>query len=84
MTHTVIGDGLCGTLQSLELVRDKKIEGISDVRDESDKDGMRIVFELKRNEIAKSLYQTLAEKQAAIAKDIEAERKNIINQASKT
>lgn len=34
-----------------ELVKDKKIEGISNLRDESDKDGMRIVIELKRNEI---------------------------------
>ena len=33
-----------------ELVQDKKIEGISDVRDESDRDGMRIVIELKRGE----------------------------------
>lgn len=32
------------------LVKDKKIEGISDLRDESDRDGMRIVIELKRNE----------------------------------
>ncbi|MGH9326944.1 MAG: DNA gyrase subunit A [Terriglobia bacterium] len=32
------------------LVQDKKIEGISDVRDESDRDGMRIVVELKRGE----------------------------------
>lgn len=31
-----------------ELVREKKIEGISDLRDESDKDGMRIVLEIKR------------------------------------
>ncbi|HRZ13985.1 MAG TPA: DNA gyrase subunit A [Candidatus Omnitrophota bacterium] len=31
------------------LCEDKKIEGISDIRDESDKDGMRIVFELKRD-----------------------------------
>ena len=35
-----------------ELVRDKKIEGISDLRDESDKSGMRIVIELKRGEVA--------------------------------
>ena len=34
-----------------ELVRDKKLEGISDLRDESDKSGMRIVIELKRGEI---------------------------------
>ncbi len=33
-----------------ELVREKKIEGISDLRDESDRDGMRIVIELKRDE----------------------------------
>jgi DNA gyrase subunit A len=33
-----------------ELVREKKIEGISDIRDESDRDGMRIVVELKRDE----------------------------------
>src|SRR5512146_1445973 len=33
-----------------ELVREKKIEGISDLRDESDRDGMRIVVELKRDE----------------------------------
>ena len=32
------------------LVNDKKIEGISDIRDESDRDGMRIVIELKRGE----------------------------------
>ncbi|WP_159876673.1 DNA gyrase subunit A [Aquitalea denitrificans] len=34
-----------------ELVRDKQIEGISDLRDESDKSGMRIVIELKRGEM---------------------------------
>jgi DNA gyrase subunit A len=33
-----------------ELVQEKRIEGISDLRDESDRDGMRIVFELKRGE----------------------------------
>ena len=32
-----------------ELVRDKKIDGISDLRDESDRDGMRVVIELKRD-----------------------------------
>ena len=32
-----------------ELVRDKRVEGISDMRDESDRDGMRIVMELKRD-----------------------------------
>jgi DNA gyrase subunit A len=35
--------------QIAELVRDKKIEGISDLRDESDRDGMRVVIELKRD-----------------------------------
>jgi len=36
-----------------ELVREKKIEGISEIRDESDKSGMRAVIELKRNETPK-------------------------------
>jgi DNA gyrase subunit A len=35
-----------------ELVKDKKIEGISDIRDESDRDGMRIVVDVKRDENA--------------------------------
>ena len=35
-----------------ELVREKKIEGISDLRDESDRDGMRIVIEIKRDAVA--------------------------------
>ena len=35
-----------------DLVRDKRIEGISDLRDESDRDGMRIVIELKRDQQA--------------------------------
>ena len=35
-----------------ELVREKKIEGISDLRDESDRDGMRIVIEIKRDAMA--------------------------------
>jgi DNA gyrase subunit A len=35
-----------------DLVREKKIEGISDLRDESDRDGMRIVIELKREAVA--------------------------------
>jgi DNA gyrase subunit A len=40
-------------IQSIaNLVNDKVLSGISDLRDESDKDGMRIVFELKRGEIA--------------------------------
>ncbi|WP_414649898.1 DNA gyrase subunit A [Devosia sp.] len=35
-----------------ELVRDKRIEGISDIRDESDRTGMRVVIELKRDAVA--------------------------------
>jgi DNA gyrase subunit A len=45
-----------------ELVTDKKIEGISDIRDESDKSGMRAVIELKRGEnpeiVLNNLYKT--------------------------
>jgi DNA gyrase subunit A len=37
--------------QTADLVNDKVIEGISDVRDESDRDGMRIVFDLKRDAV---------------------------------
>ena len=37
--------------KTADLVNDKKIEGISDIRDESDRNGMRIVFELKRDAI---------------------------------
>ena len=35
-----------------EMVRDKRIEGIADIRDESDRDGMRVVIELKRDAMA--------------------------------
>ena len=42
-----------------ELVRDKKIEGISGLRDESDKQGMRIVIELKRGEVAEVILNNL-------------------------
>jgi len=35
-----------------ELVRDKRVEGISDIRDESDRDGMRVVIELRRDAVA--------------------------------
>ncbi len=41
------------------LVREKKIEGIADLRDESDRDGMRIVIELKKNEIAEVILNNL-------------------------
>ncbi len=42
-----------------ELVKDKKIVGISDLRDESDKDGMRVVVELKRDAKPKSVLNNL-------------------------
>ncbi len=42
-----------------ELVRDKKIEGISDLRDESDKSGMRAVIELKRGEVPEVVLNNL-------------------------
>jgi len=41
------------------LVNDKKIEGISDLRDESDRNGMRIVFEIKRDAIANVVLNKL-------------------------
>ncbi|MGE5893230.1 MAG: DNA gyrase subunit A [bacterium] len=42
-----------------ELVREKKIEGISDLRDESDREGVRIVVELKRGEVAEVVLNNL-------------------------
>jgi DNA gyrase subunit A len=42
-----------------ELVREKTIEGISDLRDESDRDGMRIVIELKRGEMSEVVLNNL-------------------------
>jgi len=42
-----------------ELVKEKKIEGISELRDESDKDGMRIVIELKRGEQGEVILNNL-------------------------
>ena len=42
-----------------ELVKDKKIEGISGLRDESDKDGMRMVIDLKRGEVAEVVLNNL-------------------------
>jgi DNA gyrase subunit A len=41
------------------LVRDKRIDGISDVRDESDRDGMRVVVDLKRDEVAEVILNNL-------------------------
>ncbi|MCZ7140548.1 DNA gyrase subunit A, partial [Salmonella enterica subsp. enterica] len=42
-----------------ELVSEKKIEGISDIRDESDKDGIRVVIELKRGEVPEVILNNL-------------------------
>ncbi|MGH8495781.1 MAG: DNA gyrase subunit A [Gammaproteobacteria bacterium] len=42
-----------------ELVREKKIEGISELRDESDKDGMRMVIELRRGEVTDVVLNNL-------------------------
>jgi DNA gyrase subunit A len=42
-----------------ELVRNKQIDGISELRDESDKDGMRVVIELKRGEVAEIVLNNL-------------------------
>jgi DNA gyrase subunit A len=42
-----------------ELVRDKKIEGISELRDESDKDGMRVVIELRRGTLTDVVVNNL-------------------------
>jgi DNA gyrase subunit A len=48
-----------------ELVNDKRIEGISDIRDESDRDGMRVVIELRRDAYARVVLNNLY-KQTAI------------------
>ncbi|MEW5756850.1 MAG: DNA gyrase subunit A [Pseudomonadota bacterium] len=42
-----------------ELVKEKKIEGITELRDESDKDGMRMVIELRRGEVAEVVLNNL-------------------------
>jgi DNA gyrase subunit A len=42
-----------------ELVKDKKLEGITELRDESDKDGMRMVIELRRGEVAEVVLNNL-------------------------
>jgi len=47
---------------SAELVNEKRIEGISDIRDESDKDGMRLVIELKRDVVPESRNSTTSTK----------------------
>jgi DNA gyrase/topoisomerase IV subunit A len=47
-----------------ELVNDKKLEGISDLRDESDRDGMRMVIELKRDAVPAVVQNNLFKKTA--------------------
>src|SRR5258708_37059839 len=42
-----------------ELVREKRVEGISDLRDESDRGGMRIVIEIKRDAVAEVVLNQL-------------------------
>ncbi len=45
--------------KTADLVNDKKIEGISDIRDESDRDGIRIVYELRRDAISNVVLNNL-------------------------
>jgi DNA gyrase subunit A len=45
--------------KTADLVNDKKLEGISDIRDESDRNGMRIVYEIKRDAIANVVLNKL-------------------------
>jgi DNA gyrase subunit A len=47
-----------------EMVREKKLGGISDMRDESDRDGMRVVIDLKKNEIAQVVLNNLYKQSA--------------------
>jgi DNA gyrase subunit A len=52
------GDG--GLIQKIaDLVREKKVTGISDLRDESDRSGMRLVIEVKRGEVSKAVLNQL-------------------------
>jgi len=45
--------------KTADLINEKKIEGISDIRDESDRDGMRIVYEIKRDAMANVVLNNL-------------------------
>ena len=45
--------------RTAELVKDKKLEGLSEIRDESDKDGMRAVLELRRSEVPEVVLNNL-------------------------
>ncbi|HOW98765.1 MAG TPA: DNA gyrase subunit A [Kiritimatiellia bacterium] len=57
LPYTVNKASLIGNLA--DLVNDKKIEGISDIRDESDKDGIRVVIEIKRGAIPKVILNNI-------------------------
>jgi DNA gyrase subunit A len=46
-------------MKTYELMQEKKIEGISEVRDESDRDGMRVVYEIKRDAMASVVLNQL-------------------------
>jgi DNA gyrase subunit A len=61
-----------------ELVNDKKIEGISDIRDESDRDGMRVVIELKRDSYPRIVLNNLY-KQTPIQNNFGANMLAIVN-----
>src|SRR5918993_913856 len=53
-------DGVIWLIERIaDLVREKTIEGISDIRDESDRDGMRIVIDLKRGEVGEVILNNL-------------------------
>ena len=45
--------------KTADLINEKKIEGISNIRDESDRSGMRIVYELKRDAVPNVVLNTL-------------------------
>jgi DNA gyrase subunit A len=57
LPYQVGGDALL--IKLADLVRDKRIEGIADLRNESDKSGMRIVIELKRGEVPEIVLNNL-------------------------
>ncbi|WP_353259428.1 DNA gyrase subunit A [Prochlorothrix hollandica] len=61
-----------------ELVNDKKLEGISDIRDESDRDGMRIVIELKRDAYPQVVLNNLF-KQTPIQSNFSANMLALVN-----
>lgn len=62
-----------------ELVNDKRIEGIADIRDESDRDGMRIVIELKKDAYARVVLNNLY-KQTAIQSNFGANMLALVNE----